>query len=72
MARLLRAAGPALIIGIGGLVLWEVSFAILQPEGFVLPAPSEIMAAFIENSDEIWAATKNTGYPAHVEESYQF
>ena len=62
MARLLRAVGPALIIGIGGLVLWEVSFAILQPEGFVLPAPSEIMAAFIENSDEIWAATKNTGY----------
>lgn len=62
MARLLRAVGPALIVGIGGLVLWEVSFAILQPEGFVLPAPSEILSAFLENSDEIWAATKNTGY----------
>jgi NitT/TauT family transport system permease protein len=62
MARLMRAAGPALIIGIGGLFLWEVSFAILQPQGFVLPAPSEIIAAFLENSEEIWTATKNTGY----------
>ena len=62
MARLMRAAGPALIIGIGGLALWEVSFAIIQPETFVLPAPSEIMAAFFENSEEIWTATRNTGY----------
>jgi NitT/TauT family transport system permease protein len=62
MARLIRAFGPALIIGIGGLVLWEVGLAIIQPEGFVLPPPSEIMAAFYENASAIWTATKNTGY----------
>ena len=62
MARLMRAFGPALVIGAGGLVAWELSLAIIQPEGFVLPPPSEIMAAFFENLPEIWAATKNTGY----------
>ena len=62
MARLMRATGPALIIGVVGLVVWEASLAIIQPEGFVLPQPSEIMAAFFENIDEIWAATKNTGF----------
>ena len=62
MARLMRAFGPALIIGVAGLALWEGALAIIQPEGFVLPPPSEIMAAFFENASEIWTATKNTGY----------
>ena len=62
MARLMRAVGPALIIGVAGLVLWEGSLAIIQPEAFVLPPPSEIMAAFFENASEIWTATKTTGY----------
>ena len=62
MARLLRAFGPALTIGVVGLLVWELSLAIIQPEGFVLPPPSEIMAAFFENLSEIWTATKNTGY----------
>jgi len=62
--KAIRAAGPALVIGVGGIALWEISFAIIQPDGFVLPAPSEILAAFTENIDEIWVATKNTGYIA--------
>ncbi len=62
MARLRRAMGPAVVIGIGFLVLWEGTLAIIQPQGFVLPPPTEIMVAFFENVAEIWAATKNTGY----------
>ncbi|MCP4226839.1 MAG: ABC transporter permease, partial [Actinomycetia bacterium] len=42
--------------------VWEVSLAVIDPEGFVLPAPSEIVSAMIENRSEIWAATLNTGF----------
>jgi len=62
MARLRRAMGPAVVIGIGFLVLWEGTLAIIQPQGFVLPPPSEILGAFSENWSEIWTATKNTGF----------
>lgn len=60
--RGLSAVGPALVIGVGGLLFWEISLLIIQPDGFVLPPPSAIFAAFIENIDEIWVATKNTGF----------
>ncbi len=42
--------------------MWEVTLRLFEPDGFVLPPPSEIAGAFVENFDEIWAATKNTGY----------
>jgi NitT/TauT family transport system permease protein len=60
--RIIRGSSPAIILGVGGLVLWEATLRIAEPEGFVLPPPSEIMAAFVENFEVIWAATKNTGY----------
>ena len=62
MARFARAFGPALVVGIGFIVVWEAALAIIQPEAFVLPPPSEILAAFFDNSSEIWSATKTTGY----------
>ncbi|MEN8237932.1 MAG: ABC transporter permease, partial [Actinomycetota bacterium] len=62
MARLMRAFGPALIMGVVGVALWEASLAIIQPEGFVLPPPSQIIAALLDSLSEIWTATKNTGY----------
>ena len=62
MARFVRAFGPALVVGIGFIVVWEAALAIIQPEAFVLPPPSEILAAFFDNSSEIWSATKTTGY----------
>jgi len=60
--RVIRGSSPAIILGMGGLVVWEAATRIFLPDGFVLPAPSEIASSFIENFDEIWAATKNTGY----------
>lgn len=62
ISRAFRSFAPAIIVGVGGLLLWELSLQILQPKGFLLPAPSAILAALFENIDEIWAATKNTGY----------
>ncbi|MCL1594934.1 MAG: ABC transporter permease [Actinomycetia bacterium] len=62
ISRFVRSAAPALIVGLGGLLLWEVTLQVLQPEGFVLPPPSEIIRAFFADFDEIWVATKNTGF----------
>ena len=62
IARTFRALGPAFVIGAGGLLLWELSLSIIQPEGFVLPPPTAILEAFIDTFDVIWVATKNTGY----------
>jgi len=62
ISRLLRSAAPAVVVGVGVLLLWEVSLQLIQPDGFVLPPPPEILAALFEDFDQIWVATKNTGY----------
>lgn len=62
IARFFRGAAPAVVVGVGGLLFWEVSLQLIQPDGFVLPPPSEIFGALVENFDQIWVATKNTGY----------
>jgi NitT/TauT family transport system permease protein len=62
ISRALRAFAPAVVVGVGGLLLWELSLLIINPEGFVLPPPSAILAAFFENFDEIWVATRHTGF----------
>ena len=44
------------------LVVWEGALSILQPEGFVLPPPSDIIGALGENRVDIWNATRITGW----------
>jgi NitT/TauT family transport system permease protein len=48
----LRRYAPAILIGVGVLVLWEVLVRVTGVRGFVLPAPSAIATALIEN----WSA----------------
>ena len=60
--KALRGFAPALAFGIGGLLLWELALLIIQPEGFVLPAPSAILIAFFDDFQEILTASKNTGF----------
>lgn len=62
MRRFVRGSAPAVVIGVGGLVVWELALRIISPEGFVLPPPSKILAAFFDNIDVIATATRNTGY----------
>jgi NitT/TauT family transport system permease protein len=62
MGRFLKGAAPPLLFGIGGLIVWELSLRIISSEGFVLPPPTEIAAAFLDDWSVIWAATRNTGY----------
>lgn len=61
MKRLGNYSAP-LIGGVAILAVWELLLAVISPEGFVLPAPSSIIAALFENFDVIWTATKITGW----------
>lgn len=43
-------------------VVWEGLLRVLDPDGFVLPPPTEIAAAFVEDFGVIWDGTRNTGF----------
>ena len=62
--RVLREYVPAMVVIIGGLVLWELSIRLLQLDSFVLPAPSAIWAALVENWNgerfPLFESAKNT------------
>ena len=60
--RWIRRYLPAVIVFVGGILLWEFSVRIFQIEQFLLPAPSVIATAFAENFDRLvhigWFTTK--------------
>ncbi len=62
MRRRLAIASAPLIAGVIMLVLWEGALAVIQPDGFVLPPPSDIVVAMGENFSDIWNATRITGW----------
>ncbi len=53
---------PPVTAGVAILAVWEGLLAIVQPEGFVLPAPSSIVGSLITNAGPIWQATRVTGW----------
>ncbi len=48
-ARGIRHYAPAIAVFVGGILLWEVLIQALDVRGFILPAPSAIGAALVEN-----------------------
>ncbi len=64
MSSLRRIAddGAPVVVGVILIVVWEGLLAAFEPEGFVLPAPSEILGALIDNAGDVWAATRITGW----------
>ena len=54
--------GPPVLLFVATLVLWELMVYILDIQKFLLPAPSVIAAAFVENFDRLtyvgWFTTK--------------
>jgi NitT/TauT family transport system permease protein len=60
----LRAITPPLIVGVGGLLLWELVLAVLNPQAFVLPRPSVIAGKVVEQWSTIVTATSSTGFVA--------
>jgi len=51
---------PAVLAFIAVIALWEGAIRLFNIEAFVLPAPSVIVARFIETSDVIWKVGFNT------------
>ncbi len=62
--RALRDYAPAILVAVGGLVLWEVLIRGLSLSTFILPAPSAILAALVENWNgerfPLFESAKNT------------
>ncbi len=63
-ARAVREYLPAVVIAIAGLVLWEGIVRSLQLRAFILPAPSAILTALIDNWDDVrfplWDSARQT------------
>jgi NitT/TauT family transport system permease protein len=64
VGRALREYVPAIVVIVGGLVLWELSIRLLKLNSFVLPAPSAIWSALVENWNgerfPLFESAKNT------------
>jgi len=64
VGRVIREYVPAIVVIIGGLVLWELSIRLLRLNSFVLPAPTAIWAALVENWNgerfPLFESAKNT------------
>ena len=58
----LRAA--PLVVGLAILGVWQGLLTLINPDGFVLPTPLEILAKLVEDFDVIWAGALNTGFVA--------
>ncbi|MGI9016799.1 MAG: ABC transporter permease [Euzebya sp.] len=59
-----RAGGllPPLVAGVVILALWQGLLTLLRPDGFLLPRPSSIAGALVENRSRILTATQSTGF----------
>ncbi len=62
LRRRVSAYLPPVAFGLIGLVLWESVLRLTDPRGFVLPPPTEIVAALFDNWSRIWVGTRHTGY----------
>lgn len=64
MRERLRSAAPAIALFAGGLAVWEAMVRIWNIEGFILPAPTAIAAAFGAEGAELFAAGWGTFFTA--------
>lgn len=60
--RRLPFDGAPLVAGVALLAIWEGLFLLIAPDKFVLPPPSEIVGALIENWSAVLQGARITGY----------
>ena len=62
--RAVRGYAPAVLVAAGGLVAWELVIRVANLNSFILPAPSAIIAALVENWNGVrfplWQSAQNT------------
>jgi len=66
LAGRLKVVLPAIVVGIGFLVLWELFVVVRDIKPYLLPKPTAVWEQIKVNWDQIWLATKNTGTNALV------
>jgi NitT/TauT family transport system permease protein len=64
IGRQLRDQAPALVVAVGVVVLWEALVSALSLQRFILPKPSAIAAAFVENWPRLSQTAGNTLFEA--------
>lgn len=64
LARQARLQGPAVVVFVAVLAIWEVGVGALSLQAFILPRPSAIAAAFVAEWDTLRTAAGNTLYEA--------
>jgi NitT/TauT family transport system permease protein len=64
MLRRLRYYLPTIAVFVGGITLWEASVRLLGIERFILPAPSGIVGALVDNWGMLSQAGLNTLFEA--------
>jgi NitT/TauT family transport system permease protein len=50
------------VVGLSSLALWQLLLSLFKPDGFVLPAPFDIISKLITNWSEVGAGLYNTGF----------
>ena len=62
--RAVRGYAPAVLVAVGGLLVWELTIRLANLNAFILPAPSAIIGALIENWNgerfPLWQSAQNT------------
>jgi NitT/TauT family transport system permease protein len=64
IARQLRNHGPAIVVFVAVLVVWELGVTALDLQQFILPRPSAIATAFVTEWSTLQIAAGNTLYEA--------
>ncbi len=50
------------MVGLSSLALWQLLLSLFKPDGFVLPAPFDIISKLITNWSKVGAGLYNTGF----------
>jgi len=59
--KALRGIVPALLVGAGALALWELFVLVFDIKEFLLPKPSSIFQALVDEWPVMWRAGRETG-----------
>ena len=62
MRSLVGSVWPAIIVAVVGLVLWELIVTVFQIQKFLVPKPSAVAIAFVENFSADHDGLRKTGY----------
>ncbi len=64
--RWARSVVPPIVVGVGGIVLWELTVTLGRIAPFIVPAPSAIWRELVEQRVNVWQAALASGANALI------